>query len=389
MLYTHTFGCATLVQPHVEMVVVASLIAATMALSAWMLVTRARMPVLSNLTLIALFGLLFHCVNSSFQTAHFDFREDSNKPVEVADTMLSAALFAAHVADIGDLLQIFDEVTLQNAQLSALMPDIPRPRTVLAKSLMTILLVWIGLFTGTVLLLLRNAFRSRFGAISGRIRIAKSRVSHHRQLLLGAFVGFAVLAASEGWSAKNWIVWPLGNVLHAVDTFDMLYLWFGRIHGVHASLVAGAVAFCFRFGIALYVLDVSDRATCEIRLGWLHGAFMAQEEIAVRLVAGSSRHRLLAIRCLERLQELGPETLAAVFRATQDSDDAVRNRALSTLEHIPLTNSLATGLAHVIAEQSQNDALLAAFELRRFPDDEILKLLSSTNELGRRMVSRL
>ena len=288
----------------------AALIGANAACSFWSLTQRRRIPIVLNCVQIALFGVLSYQLYSTFGTSHFCCSREPQFYDWVEFTF-------AHVLRAADFFDALDEYGI--------------PVQTITHNSTAAALIVVGMHLTVDGFLLGLAVHNRRRCWQTTVReTSLERGRREFAWLLVALVVFVGFAAAQQLPTRDWLLWPLDNLLRLVDVGDVMQLFGWRLHGVDANGWTKAAGVLFRLaaGIGMARLVILWRLTVFRTWG------LCIEELTALLDDPDAQMRLGAATGLGLSGPEAREATAALIERLHDFEPTVRCAAAWALGRI-------------------------------------------------------
>jgi HEAT repeat protein len=323
------------------------------------LICDKRVPVLLNLTQLALFTVAHYLVFSVWGKQNYIYDREP--------WMLDWLQFTgAHVIRAVDVLDFIEEygIDLQNIKHNSTVAGF-----LLVAMHLTVDVFLLGLvlrFAKKVWLSINEVRQKRRqaspAAVSALFRAEKRSGRFARILARGKMICLVVcvlfivvLAYLQQWKAADWLLWPLDTIVRLIDVGDMMQVFAWRLHTVEQSYPVATLAVLTRVLTGFYIL------------GWLNYAHLVLlQNLALRTIEEYARDLLdknIGIRKLtaDVLGRIGPHASAAVpalIRTLADRDPDVRRAAKEALGKVdpnwpqaPQAGSAVPALVQALADR--------------------------------------
>jgi HEAT repeat protein len=209
--------------------------------------------ILLNIIQLALFCLLFLLIHNILGADNYTYSE----PPNLLDWVILVAVHVVRAMDIVDFLSDYNIFFFQNVSNASTLVGI----TLFAMHLM----VDIFIVGAIVMLLSRRRSReqepSHFQKIMAWLGEKLEWFMNFRIWILGGTVGIIILVAiTNAWPMRDWFLWPLNEILRALDIGDLFEIFDWQIHDIDMdykwNLIALAVF--FRLLVSVYVLGFAN-----------------------------------------------------------------------------------------------------------------------------------
>lgn len=284
-----------------------AVVLANAATTLWMLTRTRRLLVALSAVQIALFGMLSAQLASAFGPEHYHF----DHPPRAWDWI---EFTLAHVVRAADLLDALEEYGVRVQTISH--RSIPAA-LILAGMHLTV--------DGFLLDLLVRWARRRWSEPPRETRLERERRAFAWTLASAAL--FLLFGIGLGFSARDWILWPLDQLLRLIDVGDLMHLFRWRLHSVETSHLAMTAGLVFRAaaGICMARLVIRWRLTVFRTWG------LSIDELIHLLDDPDAPIRKGACAGLATSGEDARPAVVALCGALDDLDRAVRLEAARTL----------------------------------------------------------
>jgi HEAT repeat protein len=212
--------------------------------------------ILLNIVQLALFCLLFLLIHDILGADNYTYAD----PLKTPNWLDWVTLVAVHVVramDIVDFLSDYNLFQFQNVSNASTLVGI----TLFAMHMM----VDIFIVGAIVMLLSRRRNReqepSRFQKIIVWLGEKLEWFMQFRLWILGGTFGIIILVAiTNAWPLRDWFLWPLNEILRALDIGDLFEIFDWQIHNIDMNYKWGLIALAvfFRFLVSIYVLGFAN-----------------------------------------------------------------------------------------------------------------------------------
>lgn len=290
--------------------VTAWLILLNLLYSAWLLCCRSCVAIGLNLCQLALFGFLHMQLASAVGPWHYTFE----RPAQGYDWF---EFTVAHVLRAADVFDAIDELGIDVQKI--------RHRSSLAGILLVAMHLAVDIFLFSLLARRIERFWNR--PIENKLREGRKICGW----LMLALLCYGACALYQGWPFRDWLLWPLDNLLRIVDLGDAFQVFHWRLHSVPSDPASGTLAILFRVTVGIFVAKV----IAVVRVTHLQGLGLTVEELIEELHEGDPETRRGAAEGLSRSGEDDGEAAQALGDALRlDHDARVRLAAAQSLATI-------------------------------------------------------
>lgn len=275
--------------------------------SAWMLYCRSSVAIALNLCQLALFGLLHVQLATAISPRHYTFE----RPPQAYDWV---EFSVAHVLRAADVFDTIDEFGVDAQKI--------RHRSSLAGILLVAMHLAVDIFLFS--LLARRIERFFGQPIENKLREGRKICGW---LMLALFC-YGACALYQGWPLRDWLLWPLDNVLRIIDLGDAFQVFHWRLHSVSGDPASATLAVLFRLAVGIFVAKV----IAVVRVTHLQGLGLTVDELIEELHERDPQTRRGAAEGLRRSGADDDEALQALGESLrQDHDAHVRLAAAQSL----------------------------------------------------------
>lgn len=286
-----------------------SLIITNAAFTLRCLTYQRRVPVFLNLFQLVLFGVANYQLCCTFGDEHYRF----DRPPGFFDWVEFAL---AHVARAADVFDAIDEYGLD---VQAIHHDSFPSRILI-----------VAMHLGADVFLLGLVLRW-WGSV--RKTPGENLLARGRRLFRWFFITLAiyvVVGLTNPFSAWDWLLWPMDNVLRLLDIGDMFQVFRVKLHGVEPSFLTSSASLAFRIAFGGWTADI---------LLWLHftlfrGWGIDVEELQELLREGDVFARQGAARTLAASGKVAGPAIDDLIAALADHNVQVRCDAAQALGQI-------------------------------------------------------
>jgi len=211
--------------------------------------TITRSLILLNIIQLALFCLLFLLIHDILGADHYTYSE----PPDWLDWVILVAVHVVRAMDVVDFFSDSNVFHFQNVSNASTLVGI----TLFAMHLMVDIFI-----VGAIFMLLSRRRSpeqapSRFQTFIAWLGEKLEWFKQFRLWILGGTVGIIlVVAIMKSWPPMDWLLWPLNEILRALDIGDLFEIFDWQIHSIDMEykwdLIALAVF--FRLMVSVYVL---------------------------------------------------------------------------------------------------------------------------------------
>jgi HEAT repeat protein len=272
--------------------------------------------VLLNIVQLAVFLRLHIQIHDILNASHYAYAVSPS----LADWAKFIALYVIRAVDLPDLMEAYGILNLPFFQNMSVISH----KGFISGIALFIMSLTLAIFTAAAI----------FKAV--RIR-AKAQESFAAVRWLGiggltlSVMAIAVLGWIDNWSLKKWLLWPVENVLCALDIGDALQIFSWQFQTPEMDMTLASVAVIFRIIAGCYVLALAN---------YLYARVSESRQSAAELgkICLSAEHspeeRLSAIKKLEELGTFAEEALPYLIKVLADSSNDIRIAALGALGEI-------------------------------------------------------
>src|SRR5262249_34460020 len=230
-----------------------------------------------------------------------------------------------------------------------------------------VMLLWVVLFFFAVLRMLVR--------LSGLGQDPAARVARRRRARAGkrglralAFVGLAgtligiyFYAKNHHWPTRDWLLWPVDNILRTLDIADIMNIFDVRLHEVPRLPLAMALAVAFRLFVGVYLAELILYLRLRFQIA------LTTTELIDLLEAAKPQARRMAADTLGTRPEAADPTVPVLLRTVARDDNAdVRLAAEDAIYRLGPTAAgvlLARLADYDLPEQCLEEELLARMRL--------------------------
>ncbi len=218
--------------------------------------------ILLNIVQLVLFGLLFLLIHDILGADNYTYSESP----DWLDWVILVAVHVVRAMDIVDFFNDYNIFYFQNVSNASTLVGV----TLFAMHLMVDIFI-----VGAIFMLLSRRRRreqapSRFQKFIAWLGEKLEWFMDLRLWILGGTVGIIILVAiMNAWPLRDWLLWPLNEILRALDIGDLFEIFDWQIHSIDMDskwdLIALAVF--FRLLVSVYVLGFANRLYLQLLKG--------------------------------------------------------------------------------------------------------------------------
>ncbi len=211
--------------------------------------------ILLNIVQLALFCLLFMLIHDILGANNYTYL-DPSKPPNWLDWVILVAVHVVRAMDIVDFLNDFDIFHFQNVSNASTLVGI----TLFAMHMM----VDIFIVGAIVMLLNRRSNKqepSRFKKILAWLgENLQWFINFRIWILLATVAVIFIVAFKNSWPPIDWLLWPLNEILRALDIGDLFEIFDWQIHSINMDYQWGLIALAvfFRLLVSVYLLSFAN-----------------------------------------------------------------------------------------------------------------------------------
>ena len=209
--------------------------------------------ILLNIVQLALFCLLFMLIHDILGANNYTY----STPPDWLDWVILVAVHVVRAMDIVDFMSDYEIFNFQNVSNASTLVGV----TLFAMHLMVDIFI-----VGAIFMLLNrrsspNKEHSRFQKILAWLGEKLERLMNFRIWILLATVGVIIIVAfKNSWPPIDWLLWPLNEILRALDIGDLFEIFDWQLHSIDMDYKWGLIALAvfFRLLVSVYLLSFAN-----------------------------------------------------------------------------------------------------------------------------------
>ncbi len=207
--------------------------------------------ILLNIVQLALFCLLFLLIHDILGADNYTY----SKPPTWLDWVIFVGVHVVRAMDIVDFLSDYNIFHFQNVSNASTLVGV----ILFAMHMMVDIFI-----VGAILMFLNRRSNEEPSRLRKILAWFGEKIEWFMQfrlwILTGTFGIIILVAITNSWPLRDWFLWPLNEILRALDIGDLFEIFDWQIHDIDMNYKWGliALAVSFRFLVSVYVLGFAN-----------------------------------------------------------------------------------------------------------------------------------